>query len=77
MALAFLRSSLQVNLPAPHQSPEEAAAYARRLHEIETKLLCRAFGGRAVLPSDYELLQRYLNGELSRDEAFREFYQVA
>ncbi|MBJ6110386.1 hypothetical protein JAO73_15285 [Hymenobacter sp. BT523] len=77
MALSFLRSSLQVDLAAAHQSQEEAAAYARRLHEIETKLLCRAFGGRAVLPSDYELLQRYLNGELSRAEVFREFYDAA
>jgi hypothetical protein len=53
-----------------HSSTEDDA-HIERLHEAEHALLCQAFGGQ--LPSlQKEYMQRYINGEISRIEAFEQ-----
>jgi predicted RNA-binding Zn ribbon-like protein len=75
MALTYLNSGLQFDFAtAAVQSPEEQLAYAARLREVENTLLCQAFGGQVPQPGSQQRLQRYLNGEISRGEAFQPLY---
>ncbi|WP_223653503.1 hypothetical protein [Hymenobacter psoromatis] len=77
MALNYLSSGLQFDFTAvSQQSPDEQQAYAVRLREVENLLLCQAFGGQAPRPGSQQRLQRYLNGEISRAEAFQELYRA-
>ncbi|TDN36333.1 hypothetical protein E4631_08830 [Hymenobacter sp. UV11] len=77
MALTYLTSGLQFDFTAATvQSPEDQLAYATRLSEVENALLCQAFGGQVPQPGSQQRLQRYLNGEISRAEAFQPLYSV-
>ncbi|QKG53952.1 hypothetical protein [Hymenobacter sp. BRD67] len=77
MAPVYLTAALHVDFPVGQLlSPAEEAAYACRLREVENVLLCQAFGGQVPQPSSREQLQRYLNGEISRAEAFRQLRPV-
>lgn len=77
MALAYLSPTLQFDFAASTVlSPEEQQAYAARLREVENALLCQAFGGQVPQPDSQQRLQRYLNGEISRAEAFHPLYQA-
>jgi predicted RNA-binding Zn ribbon-like protein len=78
MALTYLSPTLQFDFAAANvQSPAELKAYASRLREVENALLCQAFGGQVPQPDSQVRLQRYLNGEISRAEAFQPLYQAA
>jgi hypothetical protein len=61
----------------PLRSPVEEAAYLARLREVENALLCQAFGGQVPQPGSQLRLQRYLNGEIGRSEAFQPLYSPA
>ncbi|AMR27717.1 hypothetical protein A0257_11830 [Hymenobacter psoromatis] len=75
MALTYLTPGLQFDFAtATVQSPEDQLAYATRLREVENALLCQAFGGQVPQPGSQHRLQRYLNGEISRAEAFQPLY---
>ena len=75
MALNYLSSGLQFDFTVVSpQSPDEQQAYAIRLREVENALLCQAFGGQVPRPGSQQRLQRYLNGEISRAEAFQALY---
>lgn len=75
MALNYLNPELQFDFTAAAcQSPAEQQAYAARLREVENALLCQAFGGQAPQPGTQQRLQRYLNGEIGRAEAFQPLY---
>lgn len=77
MALAYLSPTLQFDFAAANiLSPDEQQAYATRLREVENALLCQAFGGQVPQPDSQQRLQRYLNGEISRAEAFQPLYQA-
>ncbi|MGI4761941.1 MAG: hypothetical protein ACRYF0_14630 [Janthinobacterium lividum] len=58
-------------------SSAEEAAYIARLREVENALLCQAFGGQVPQPGSQLRLQRYLNGEIGRAEAFPVRYSSA
>ena len=58
-------------------SATEEAAYIARLREVENALLCQAFGGQVPQPGSQLRLQRYLNGEIGRAEAFQVHYSPA
>jgi hypothetical protein len=78
MALPYLSSVLQFDFAArPFQSLTEQKAYEARLREVENALLCQAFGGQVPEPDSQQRLQRYLNGEISRREAFQALYRAA
>lgn len=78
MALTYLSPTLQFDFAAASSlSPAEQQAYATRLREVENALLCQAFGGQVPQPDNQQRLQRYLNGEISRTEAFQPLYQPA
>lgn len=75
MALNYLNPELQFDFAAlAPQSPTDQRAYAARLREVENALLCQAFSGQAPQPGTQHQLQCYLNGEISRAEAFRCLY---
>ena len=74
MAITYLSPALQFDFAAATPSPAEAAAYAARLREVENLLLCQAFGGQVPQPGSQQRLQRYLNGEIGRQEAFQPLY---
>jgi predicted RNA-binding Zn ribbon-like protein len=75
MALTYLNSGLQFDFTTDNlQSSEEQIAYAARLREVENALLCQAFGGQAPQPDSKQRFQRYLDGEISRAEAFEPLY---
>ena len=78
MPLIYLSSALQAAF-APHaaQSAAEEKDYAMRLREVENALLCQAFGGQVPQPDGQQRLQRYLNGEISRAEAFQPLGSLA
>jgi hypothetical protein len=77
MALAYLSPTLQFDFAASAVlSPDEQQAYANRLREVENALLCQAFGGQVPQPDSQQRLQSYLNGEISRSEAFQPLYQA-
>lgn len=78
MPLIYLSPTLQfavANQSFP--SSTEETAYLSRLREVENALLCQAFGGQVPQPGNQLLLQRYLNGEISRTEAFQPLYSAA
>lgn len=78
MALAYLSPALQFDFAATTiLSPDEQKAYATRLREVENALLCQAFGGQVPQPDSQQRLQRYLNGEISRADAFQPLYQAS
>ncbi|MDO7884588.1 hypothetical protein [Hymenobacter cheonanensis] len=58
-------------------SPAEETAYLARLREVENALLCQAFGGQVPQPGSQLRLQRYLNGEINRAEAFQPGHSAA
>lgn len=58
-------------------SATEETAYIARLREVENALLCQAFGGQVPQPGSQVRLQRYLNGEIGRAEAFQPLYSSA
>ncbi len=77
MALAYLSPTLQFDFAAAAiLSPDEQKAYANRLREVENALLCQAFGGQVPQPDTQQRLQRYLNGEISRADAFQPLYHT-
>ncbi|WP_051718760.1 hypothetical protein [Hymenobacter sp. IS2118] len=62
MEHTYLKASFPGDSAALNR-PTEEAARASQLRELEFKLLCQAFGGRAVLPGSYQQLQPYRMGE--------------
>lgn len=78
MALPYVSSAWQFDFaPRSFPTPAEEKAYAARLREVENALLCQAFGGQVPQPDSQPRLQRYLNGEISRAEAFQPLYYAA
>jgi predicted flavoprotein YhiN len=79
MELNYIKSAVQLDFSArAFQSLTEEKEYAVRLREVENALLCQAFGGQMPQPGSQQRLQRYLNGEISRAEAFQPvFYPVS
>ena len=78
MALPYVSSAWQLDFATcAFPTPVEAKAYAARLREVENALLCQAFGGQVPLPDSQQRLQRYLNGEISRSEAFQPLFYTA
>lgn len=71
MLLTYPSSTPQFDVANHFLSPAEEAAYFARLREIENALLCQAFGGQVSQPGNQLRLQRYLNGEIGRAEAFQ------
>lgn len=61
----------------PFLSPAEQTTYLARLREVENALLRQAFGGQVPQPGSQLRLQRYLNGEIGRAEAFQPLYSSA
>ena len=77
MPLTYLSPTLQFDFAGPAVlSAEEQQAYATRLREVENALLCQAFGGQVPQPDSQYRLQRYLNGEISRADAFQPLYHT-
>ncbi|GAA4503452.1 hypothetical protein GCM10023172_28310 [Hymenobacter ginsengisoli] len=75
MTLPYLSAALQFDFaPRSFQSAAEERAYAARLREVENALLCQAVCGSPLPASSRKRLQRYLNGKISRAEAFRALY---
>jgi len=78
MALPYVSSAWQFDFaPRSFPTPADEKAYAARLREVENALLCQAFGGQVPQPDSQQRLQRYLNGEISRAEAFQPLYYAA
>lgn len=69
MPQTYQISALPIELAA--QSFTEEIAYAARRREVENALLCQALGGQLSQPDSQQRMQRYLNGEISRAEAFQ------
>jgi hypothetical protein len=63
--------------PLATQLTSEEKEYAARLREVENALLCQALGGQMPQPDNQIRLQRYLDGEISRIEAFQPLFPVA
>jgi hypothetical protein len=77
MPLAYLSPALQFPFKAVESlSATEKENFEHRLREVENALLCQAFSGQVPQPSCWEQLQGYINGDVSREEGFRQLYQL-
>jgi hypothetical protein len=75
MSITYLSPTLQFDFTERlFQSPADEQAYALRLREVENALLCQAFGGQVPQADSQQRLQRYLNGEINRADAFQPLY---
>jgi hypothetical protein len=77
MQIKYTDRQHEASFVLPASQPVLEEDYAVRLREVENVLLCQALGGQLPQPGSHLRLQRYLNGEISRAEAFQRLCQPA